>query len=158
MESEGGGERGGHTHSLVVPSLFTPCAHVFIARCSPRILCTLFSLSHSLSLSPLHVQVAAHEEAQAASRASAADLHVNAVKAAEAQLLEARTAPLRAYLLSNVIPHVTAGLADVVKAGPGVDPVDHIAGFLLAVASQLEDSSRQQQAAAATAGATGKAT
>lgn len=46
---------------------------------------------------------------------------------------------------------MTAGLADVVKAGPGVDPVDHLAGFLLAVASQLEDSSKQAllQAAAA---------
>lgn len=88
------------------------------------------------------VQEASREETQAEVKASAADAHVAAVKAAEAQLLEARTAPLRAYLLSNIIPHVTAGLADVVKAGPGVDPVDHLAGFLLAVASQLEDSSR----------------
>ena len=89
-------------------------------------------------------QVATREEAHAVAKASAADAHIAAVEAAEAQLLEARTAPLRAYLLANIIPHVTAGLADVVKAGPGVDPVDHLAGFLLAVASQLEDASRQQ--------------
>jgi hypothetical protein len=90
----------------------------------------------------LCLQAAAREETYAAATAAAADAHVGEVKAAEAHLLEARTAPLRSYLLSNVIPHVTAGLADVVKAGPGVDPIDHLAGFLLSVASQLEDDGR----------------
>jgi hypothetical protein len=88
------------------------------------------------------LQAAEDEEVHAAAFAAVADSHVNSVLAAEANLLEARTAPLRAYLLSNIIPHVTAGLADVVKAGPGVDPVDHLAGFLLSVASLLEDESR----------------
>ena len=47
----------------------------------------------------------------------------------EAQLLEARSAPLRNYLMENVIPTLTQGLLEVTKVEPE-DPVDFLAEFL----------------------------
>ncbi len=48
----------------------------------------------------------------------------------EATLLEARSAPLRKYLMDNVIPSLTQGLLEVAKAKPK-DPVD----FLVCISS-----------------------
>lgn len=47
----------------------------------------------------------------------------------EAALLEARSAPLRKYLVANVIPTLTQGLLDIAKIKPE-DPVDYLAEFL----------------------------
>lgn len=47
----------------------------------------------------------------------------------EAQLLEARSAPLRGYLMENVIPTLTKGLLEVCKVNP-TDPIDYLAEFL----------------------------
>ena len=43
----------------------------------------------------------------------------------ESALLEARSAPLRKYLIENVIPTLTQGLLEVAKAKPK-DPVDFL--------------------------------
>lgn len=62
------------------------------------------------------------------------------VKQQEAELLEARTAPLRAYLVETVIPSLTEGLLQVSKAEPE-DPVDFLASFLFKK-SLTEDETR----------------
>jgi adenylate kinase len=48
----------------------------------------------------------------------------------EAALLEARSAPLRRYLIDNVIPTLTQGLMEVSKVKPK-DPVDYLVQILV---------------------------
>jgi Dpy-30 motif len=48
----------------------------------------------------------------------------------EAALLEARSAPLRRYLMDNVIPTLTQGLMEVSKVKPK-DPVDYLVQWML---------------------------
>lgn len=81
----------------------------------------------------------AEEKNMRAAHANAEAEHAALVKRAEAALLEARTTPLRAYLVKHVIPHVTAGLVEVCKRAP-VDPVDFLAEFLFKSAAELEAS------------------
>ena len=52
-----------------------------------------------------------------------------AIKAHETEVLEARSLPLRNFLMANVMPSLTEGLLDVVQQQPD-DPVDHLAEFL----------------------------
>jgi len=82
-------------------------------------------------------QLAAEEAAARVNSAAAVSDRMATIAAAEAALLDKRTAPLRQYLLAQVIPHITAGLIEVCKAGP-TDPIDHLAGLLLAAAAREE--------------------
>lgn len=47
----------------------------------------------------------------------------------ETALLEARSKPLRNYLMENVIPKLCEGMLEVVKVKPE-DPVDYLAEWL----------------------------
>jgi adenylate kinase len=77
---------------------------------------------------------AAAEDAARTAQAAVAQAQLSAVARAETALLEARTAPLRSYLVQHVIPHITSGLVEVCKAAPA-DPVDYLAEYLLKVAA-----------------------
>ena len=51
------------------------------------------------------------------------------VERQEKELLEARSLPLRSYLMQHVIPTLTEGLIETCKVMPE-DPVDYLAEFL----------------------------
>jgi len=57
------------------------------------------------------------------------DAKLAAVKQQEEEALRQAAAPLRAYLMDNVMPTLTQGLIEVCKARPD-DPVDYLAEFL----------------------------
>ncbi|CAB1342642.1 unnamed protein product [Coregonus sp. 'balchen'] len=61
--------------------------------------------------------------------------HVTEVKRQERELLVARSAPLRNYLMSYVMPSLTEGMMECCKAKPD-DPVDFLAEYLLRNNSQ----------------------
>ncbi|XP_071225526.1 adenylate kinase 7a [Salvelinus alpinus] len=61
--------------------------------------------------------------------------HVTEVKRQEHELLEARAAPLRNYLMNYVMPSLTEGMMECCKAKPD-DPVDFLAEYLLRNNSQ----------------------
>ncbi|XP_055729279.1 adenylate kinase 7a isoform X2 [Salvelinus fontinalis] len=61
--------------------------------------------------------------------------HVTEVKRQEHELLEARSAPLRNYLMNYVMPSLTEGMMECCKAQPD-DPVDFLAEYLLRNNSQ----------------------
>lgn len=63
------------------------------------------------------------------SRAHTQKARLDEIGRQEAALLEARSAPLRGYLMDNVIPTLTQGLLEVCKVAPE-DPVDYLAEFL----------------------------
>ena len=52
-------------------------------------------------------------------------------------VLEARSKPLRAYLMETVIPALTEGMLEVVKVQPE-DPIDYLADFLFKKGQSLE--------------------
>jgi hypothetical protein len=54
----------------------------------------------------------------------------NQVKESERQMLEARKAPLKAYLMQQIVPVLTKGLVEVCNRHPE-DPVDFLAEWLL---------------------------
>jgi nucleoside-diphosphate-sugar epimerase/adenylate kinase family enzyme len=54
----------------------------------------------------------------------------NQVKESERQMLEARKAPLKAYLMQQIVPVLTKGLVEVCNKHPE-DPVDFLAEWLL---------------------------
>jgi len=54
----------------------------------------------------------------------------------EANLLEAEAQPLRQYLLTNVVPTLTAGLSEVCKEQPE-DPIEYLAQYLFAHAQDI---------------------
>jgi adenylate kinase len=74
-------------------------------------------------------EAAAAVEAEAAAASQAADekkqARFKAVQSHETDLLNARSQPLRRYLMANVMPSLTQGLLDVVQQQPD-DPVDHL--------------------------------
>ena len=79
-------------------------------------------------------ELRAAQEAEAARQAAAAKLAADIarrrrVDAEELQLVEAASAPLRAWLLANVLPALMDGLQQTVKERPE-DPVDFLATFL----------------------------
>jgi adenylate kinase len=47
----------------------------------------------------------------------------------EAEILEARSKPLRTYLMETVLPALTEGMLEIIKVQPK-DPVDYLAEFL----------------------------
>ena len=59
------------------------------------------------------------------------------IKAQEDELLEARSAPLRAYLMKHVIPTLTEGLIETCKVMPN-DPVDYLAEFMFRASPAVE--------------------
>uniref|UniRef100_A0A674CIX6 Adenylate kinase 7a n=1 Tax=Salmo trutta TaxID=8032 RepID=A0A674CIX6_SALTR len=61
--------------------------------------------------------------------------HVTEVKRQEHELLEARSAPLRNYLMNYVMPSLTEGMMECCKAKPD-DPIDFLAEYLLRNNSQ----------------------
>jgi adenylate kinase len=69
------------------------------------------------------------ESAQRARAATNASLRRAAVLLEDAALVEASAAPMRTYLLDNVIPALVDGLLDVAKNQPE-DPVDALAEYL----------------------------
>ena len=74
-------------------------------------------------------EAAAAVEAEAAAASQAAEekkqARFKAVQSHETDLLNARSQPLRRYLMANVMPSLTQGLLDVVQQQPD-DPVDHL--------------------------------
>ncbi|XP_035269685.1 adenylate kinase 7 isoform X1 [Anguilla anguilla] len=72
------------------------------------------------------------EEEEAASRTARWEewsKRTEEVQKVEQELLEAQTAPLRSYLMNNVMPTLTQGLIECCKAKPD-DPVDFLAEYL----------------------------
>jgi len=55
----------------------------------------------------------------------------------EAQLLANETAPLRQYLMANVVPTLTEGLMEVCKATPD-DPIEFLSEYLFAHAQDIQ--------------------
>ena len=53
------------------------------------------------------------------------------------ELLEARSLPLRRYLMKNVIPSLTEGLLETCKVMPE-DPVDYLAEYLFRVSPAID--------------------
>ena len=51
------------------------------------------------------------------------------MQAEEKEMLEAKTLPLRNYLMRHVMPTVTQGLIEVCKTKPE-DPVDYLVGYV----------------------------
>ena len=52
------------------------------------------------------------------------------MQAEEKEMLEAKTLPLRNYLMCHVMPTVTQGLIEVCKTKPE-DPVDYLVGIMI---------------------------
>ena len=59
------------------------------------------------------------------------------IKRQEMELLEARSLPLRRYLMKNVIPSLTEGLLETCKVMPE-DPVDYLAEYLFRVSPAID--------------------
>jgi adenylate kinase len=55
----------------------------------------------------------------------------------EAQLLDNETAPLRQYLMINVVPTLTEGLMEVCKVSPE-DPIEYLSEYLFAHAQDIQ--------------------
>lgn len=75
------------------------------------------------------------EERERAARDHAEKSRLQVIARHEAELLEARTAPLRKYLVDQVLPTLTRGLLEVCAAQPD-DPVDYLAEFLFRAAAR----------------------
>jgi adenylate kinase len=65
------------------------------------------------------------------------------IKRQETELLEARSLPLRRYLMKNVIPSLTEGLLETCKVMPE-DPIDYLAEYLFRVSPAI-DASKQEK-------------
>ncbi|RHY34893.1 hypothetical protein DYB32_000597 [Aphanomyces invadans] len=63
------------------------------------------------------------------SRALSEKSRLEIIQREEMDILEARSKPLRAYLMETVIPVLTEGMLEVVKVQPE-DPIDYLADFL----------------------------
>ena len=65
------------------------------------------------------------------------------IKAQEEELLEARSAPLRAYLMKHVIPTLTEGLIETCKVMPE-DPVDYLAEYMFRASPAVEQKTSKK--------------
>ncbi|KAJ8289022.1 hypothetical protein COCON_G00016810 [Conger conger] len=77
-------------------------------------------------------EIERREEEELANRAARWEewsKHTEEVQTVEQELLDAQTAPLRSYLMKNVMPTLTQGLIECCKAKPD-DPVDFLAEYL----------------------------
>ena len=101
-------------------------------------------------------QLQAAQQAEAAQQAAAAKLAADIARRRrvddeELQLVEAASAPLRAWLLANVLPALIDGLQQTAKERPE-DPVDFLATYLYKYAVGSGDLERSHaQAAESTA-------
>jgi adenylate kinase len=77
----------------------------------------------------LAARVAAETEA-ATARRRAAEARLQAVGAQKSALLEARSVPLRQYLIDTVLPALTSAMVEVAEVRPE-DPIDYLAEFLM---------------------------
>ena len=59
------------------------------------------------------------------------------IKAKEMELLEARSQPLRHYMMDNVIPVLSEAIIDLTRTLPE-DPIDHLSKFLFKNSSRVE--------------------
>uniref|UniRef100_A0A8B9LGF6 Adenylate kinase 7a n=1 Tax=Astyanax mexicanus TaxID=7994 RepID=A0A8B9LGF6_ASTMX len=84
----------------------------------------------------LRDQQLAQEAADRGLREAEKKARISEVKQQECELLDARSLPLRHYLMKHVIPTVTEGLVECCKAKPD-DPLDFLAEYLLR--NTLED-------------------
>ena len=85
----------------------------------------------------------ATEQRLAVEKAASEEQRRRRVTAEEAELVEAASAPLRAYLLQHVMPALMDGLLEVVQTQPE-DPVDYLAEWLYrrAMHQQATDTAR----------------
>ena len=63
------------------------------------------------------------------------------IKRQEMELLEARSQPLRRYLMKNVIPSLTEGLIETCKVMPE-DPIDYLAEYLFKVSPAIDSKAQ----------------
>jgi len=77
------------------------------------------------------------EETDRARRESEQSKRLDEIRQQEEELLEARSAPLRAYLMKHVIPTLTEGLIETCKVMPE-DPVDYLAEFMFRASPAVE--------------------
>ena len=83
-----------------------------------------------------------NEEATKREKAQAEEKkRLEEVKRQENELLEARSQPLRAYLMKHVIPTLTDGLIETCRVMPE-DPVDYLAEYLFRASPVVEASSQ----------------
>ena len=97
-------------------------------------------------------ELQAQQQAEAAQQAAAAKLAADIarrrrVDAEELQLVESAAAPLRAWLLANVLPALMDGLQQTVKERPD-DPVDFLATYLYKYAVDSGELERSRAQAA----------
>ncbi|CAK4479295.1 unnamed protein product [Aphanomyces euteiches] len=69
------------------------------------------------------------EAAEKQKRVLSEKSRLEVIQREEMDILEARSKPLRAYLMETVIPALTEGMLEVVKVQPE-DPIDYLADFL----------------------------
>ena len=77
------------------------------------------------------------EEEERSRRESEQSKRLEEIRQQEEELLEARSAPLRAYLMKHVIPTLTEGLIETCKVMPE-DPVDYLAEFMFRASPAVE--------------------
>ena len=77
------------------------------------------------------------EEKERTTRNEEQTRRLNEIKNQEDELLEARSAPLRAYLMKHVIPTLTEGLIETCQVMPN-DPVDYLAEFMFRASPAVE--------------------
>ena len=83
-------------------------------------------------------QKRADEEEEKIRRESEQSRRLEEIKQQEEELLEARSAPLRAYLMKHVIPTLTEGLIETCKVMPE-DPVDYLAEFMFRASPAVQN-------------------
>ncbi|OQR97358.1 adenylate kinase [Achlya hypogyna] len=81
--------------------------------------------------------VLAQELSEKQLRAQTEKSRLEIIQKEEMDVLEARSKPLRAYLMETVIPALTEGMLEVVKVQPD-DPIDYLADFLFKKGQSLE--------------------
>lgn len=79
----------------------------------------------------------AKEEEERRKRKQAEEQKLAEIAENEAQLLGARSVPLRQYLLNYVVPTVSDGLTEICRVMPE-DPVDYLAEYLFAHAHDID--------------------
>ncbi|POM68911.1 Adenylate Kinase [Phytophthora palmivora] len=85
----------------------------------------------------------AHDEAIQQTKLARERARLELLQREEAELLETRAKPLRAYLMDTVLPALTEGMLEVVKVQP-TDPIDYLAEFLFRKGQELEDDTKEE--------------
>lgn len=85
---------------------------------------------------------ASEERQQREERQQEQAKRLSEIQAQENELLESRSAPLRAYLMKHVIPTLTEGLIETCKVMPE-DPIDYLAEFMFKAAPSIDSKARK---------------